>query len=188
MKSPIVRVLLSILGTVLVIVLAVLGYIAMQPNDYHVERSRVMAATPEAIFAEVNDFHRWEAWSPWAKLDPNSKAIYEGPDAGEGAIFRWAGNDKVGEGSLTILESKPHEKVTYRLEFIKPMADTCQTQFILTPEGDKTKVTWNMSGTQPNFVGKVICFFMNMDKMIGADYEKGLTSIQEIVEKKPAAK
>lgn len=187
MKSPIVRVLLGILGAVLFLVLGFLGYIALQPNAYHIERSRVMAATPEAIFTQVNDFHRWNEWSPWAKLDPDAKYTFEGPDFGEGAIFKWSGNDKVGAGGMTILESKPHELVTYRLEFTQPMEDVCETQFILKPEGEKTKVTWNMSGKHPNFIGKVFCFFMNMDKMVGADYEKGLTSIQEIVEKKPAA-
>lgn len=163
-------------------VAGLLGYIASRPNDYRVERSATMAATPEAIFEQVNNFHNWDHWSPWAKLDPNAKNSFSGPDAGEGAMFAWSGNDKVGEGSMTILASEPSRHLKIRLDFTKPMQDTATTEFHLEPAGDQTKVTWSMSGKSPNFAAKVICFFMNMEKMIGAEYEKGLANLRRRVE------
>lgn len=167
-----------------VVVVAFAGIVAMQPSHYHIERTATMTAPPEAVFAQVNDFHNWGAWSPWAKLDPNAKNTFEGPAEGEGAIFRWAGNDEVGEGSMTILESRPSEFVKIELAFIKPFEDTAATEFILKPDGEQTAVTWNMYG-ENNFMAKAFCLFMDMDKMIGDQYEKGLASIKSIVEAKP---
>lgn len=168
-----------------VVVLVVLGIIvALQPSNFRVERSAVMAAPPEAIFAEVNDLHRWEKWSPWQKLDPNARMTYEGPSAGAGAVCRWAGNSDVGEGSMTIVESKPHEFIRIRLDFVKPFEDTATVEFAFQPEGEKTRVTWSMHGDN-NFIGKAMCLFMNMDRMIGDKYEEGLASLKTIVEVAP---
>lgn len=180
------KILLGTLIALGVIVVAFLGIVAMQPSHYHIERTANMTAPPEAIFAQVNDFHNWEAWSPWLELDPNAKNTFEGPESGEGAVFRWVGNENVGEGSMTILESRPKELVKYRLDFIKPFEDTATSEFVLKPDGDQTAVTWSMDGKY-NFVGKAICLFMDMDKMIGDSYEEGLANIKKIVEAKPAA-
>jgi hypothetical protein len=177
-----------LLGTAAVLAVLILGFVAivaMQPSQYHVERSAKMAATPEEVFEQVNDFHKWDVWSPWVKVDPNAKTTFEGPSSGEGAVFRWAGNDDIGEGSMTILESRPHELVRIKLHFLKPMEGTASTQFTIKPEGEKlTRVTWSMDGTN-NFIGRAICMFMNMDKMIGDKYEEGLASMKRIVESKP---
>jgi hypothetical protein len=127
------------------------------------------------VFAQVNDFHNWEAWSPWAKLDPAAKAIIEGPRAGKGAIFRWAGNEEVGEGSMTITESRPSDLIRIKLEFLKPFEATNTAEFTFKPVDNQTNVTWSMEG-QNNFIAKAVCLFMNMDQMVGGQFEKGLAS------------
>jgi len=152
-------------------------FVAMQPDEVTVERSTTVAAPPQVVFDQVNNFHKWQAWSPWAKLDPAAKNTFEGPDSGEGARFSWAGNDQVGEGRMAIAESQSPEHIKIDLEFIKPFPAKNVTLFKFTPEGDGTKVTWNMSGTN-NFVGKAICLFMNMDTMVGGDFEKGLAEAE----------
>src|SRR5262249_6149457 len=133
------------------------------------------------VFAQVNDFHRWAAWSPWAKLDPNAKNTFEGPSEGTGSVFRWAGNNEVGEGSMTITESKPHERVRIRLDFVKPYEGTSDAEFTFRPEGNQTAVTWSMEGKN-NFIGKAICLFMNMDKMVGGKFDEGLVSLKAAAE------
>jgi hypothetical protein len=140
-----------------------------------------MAAPAEEVFAQVNDFHNWEGWSPWLDLDPNAKTTFEGPSSGEGAIFRWAGNENVGEGSMTITDSRPHELVRIDLHFLKPMEGTATCAFTLRPEGDQTSVTWSMDG-ENDFAGKAMCLVMDMDEMIGSKYEEGLARMKAIVE------
>lgn len=176
-----------VLGLAFVIgVLAII--VALQPSEFHIARTLKMAAPADKVFAQVNDFHKWDAWSPWIKIDPNAKATFEGPESGEGAVFRWAGNAEVGEGSMTILESKPPESVKIKLHFLKPFEDTAKTQFTLKPEGDQTAVTWSMDGKN-NFIGKIFCLLiMDMEKMIGGKYEEGLAKIKAIVEAPTSAK
>lgn len=181
-----------ILGAVAVALAVMLGLfliiVAMQPAEFRITRSATMKAGPAGVFAEVNNFHNWEAWSPWAKLDPNAKAEFAGPESGEGAKFSWSGNDKIGQGTQTIVESKPDERIRIRLDFEKPMKDTSEAEFTFKPQDDQTQVTWSMSGKK-NFVGKAVCMFMNMDKMVGGEFENGLVNLKAIVEKpaEPAA-
>ncbi len=159
--------------------------VAMQPNDYKIQRSATMNAPVDKVFAQYNDFHNWNAWSPWAKKDPKAENAFEGEPAGKGAIFKWNGNSDVGQGMMTILESKPNELVKIKLDFQKPMESTCITDFTFKPEGEKTSVTWAMSG-QSNFIGKAICLCMGgMDKMVGKDFETGLNNVKAVVEAKP---
>lgn len=184
-RSPLITALLIVLAAIFVFLVALVGMIEMQPDTFRLERSRQMAAPPEAVFAQVNDFHNWQAWSPWAKLDPNAKNTYSGAESGEGAQFAWEGNDEVGAGQMTITESKPSELVKLKLEFIKPMQNTCDTIFTFKPESGGTLMTWKMEG--PNsFLGKALHLVIDMDKMVGTQFEQGLTSIQQIVEQKPA--
>ena len=157
--------------------------VALQPADYKITRSATISAPPSAVFAQVNDFHKWEAWSPWAKLDPSVKNTFEGSPAGKGAIFKWVGNDKVGEGQMTVTDSKPDEQILIDLHFIKPFESSCLTEFTFKPDGDKTNVTWTMSGHN-GFISKAFCLFMNMDKMVGGDFEKGLASMKTVAEAK----
>ena len=180
------KILRVILIVVLVAVVAVLALAATKSDHYHVERSATVGAAPAAVFAQVNDFRKWDAWSPWEKLDPAMKRTFTGPESGKDAAYAWTGNDKVGEGRMTIVESEPDARIGIRLEFLKPWTETCQAAFALAPEGDGTKVTWSMDGTR-NYTAKVFCVFMDMDKMIGADFEKGLAQLKTAAESTPAA-
>ena len=132
----------------------------------------------------MNDFHKWSDWSPWAKLDPAAKNTFEGPASGVGATFRLAGNGDVGEGAMTITESRPAELIRIKLEFLKPFAATNTTEFTFKPAGDQTEVTWTMSGTN-NFVGKAMSLIMNCDKMVGGMFEKGFANMKAVVSATP---
>jgi len=174
----------KILITLVAIVVVFVGVVAMQPSDFRVARTATISAPAPAVFAQVNDFHNWEEWSPWAKLDPAAKNSFEGPSAGSGAIFRWAGNKEVGEGSMTITESRPSDLIRIKLEFLKPFQATNTAEFTFKPEGDQTAVTWSMAGKN-NFISKAICLFMNMDKMVGGKFEEGLAQMKSVVEAAP---
>jgi uncharacterized protein YndB with AHSA1/START domain len=170
---------------ILVIVLLAIFVVAvaMQPADFSITRSATIAAPPSEVFALVNDFHKWEAWSPWAKLDPGMKQNFDGAPAGVGSVYSWSGNDKVGEGRMTILESQPNEHVGLKLDFIKPFAATNATDFTFKPNGAGTDVNWTMSGRN-NLIAKAMGIFVSMDKMIGPDFEKGLAQMKSVAEAK----
>src|SRR5438445_4895752 len=155
-----------------VIVVVFLSVVAMQPSDFRITRSATIAAPPEAVFAQVNELHNWEAWSPWAKLDPKAKSTYEGPAAGVGAALAWSGNNKVGEGRMTITESRPNELVRFKLDFLKPFKGSSTAEFTFQPEVNQTTVTWSMYG-KSSFIPKAIGLFMNFDKMVGGQFEQG---------------
>ncbi len=178
--------LLVKIAAILVLALgAFAGYIANLPNHFRIERSTTIAAAPQDVFEHVNDFHRWEAWSPWAKLDPAAKNSFEGPDSGVGAKFLWSGNSQVGVGSMTITASVPHELVRMRLDFEQPMQDTSTADFVFLPQGDQTVVKWAMFGQYSGFFGKAMCKMMNMDKMVGGQFEAGLANMKKVAEAKP---
>ncbi|MCI0375998.1 MAG: SRPBCC family protein [Gemmataceae bacterium] len=174
-------ILVYILIALAVVVIGFAVVVAMKPSEFRIVRTGTISAPPSAVFAEVNDFHKWQAWSPWEKLDPALKRTYEGPSAGTGAIYSWAGNKKVGEGRMTIMESRPSDLIRINLEFLKPFKATNTTEFTFKPEGNQTVVTWDMSGRN-NFIGKAFCMFMNMDKLVGGDFEKGLANLKASVE------
>jgi hypothetical protein len=169
-----------LLGIVAVIVLLVL-VVATRPAQFRIERSITMAAPPATAFAQVNDLRAWAAWSPWEKLDPELKRTYAGAPAGAGATYAWAGNKKVGEGRMTIEESARPAKIAIKLEFIKPWTATNMTTFIFTPVAEGTRVTWSMDGHN-NFTAKAASLFMNMDKLVGGDFEKGLAAMKAVAE------
>jgi len=173
-----------ILGLLALIVLAIAGFCivaAMQPNEVKVTRSTVIAAPPEKVFEQVNDFKNWPNWSPWEKLDPEMKKTISPSSSGKGASYHWVGNDQVGEGRMTIAESHPSGHIKIDLEFIKPWEQKSVTDFSFKPEGDKTNVTWTMS-MQNNFIGKAFGLLMDMDKMLGSDFEKGLAQMKSVAE------
>ena len=174
------KILLGVAALIVVLVIVTL----MQPSTYRVERSITTNAPPENAFAQVNDFHLWNAWSPWEKMDPAMKKTFEGPSTGTGSKYAWAGNDQVGEGRMTIEKSEKPSKIDIKLEFLKPFESTSKTTFTFAPAGAGSKVTWAMEG-ENNFVGKFFCIFMNMDKMIGADFEKGLAAMKTAAEAVP---
>lgn len=171
-----------LLGLVLVVgALAVA--VALQPAEFSVERSATISAPADVVFAEVNDLHNWEAWSPWLEADPNAKTSYEGASSGVGAVFKWSGNSDVGEGSMTITESRPNERVRIKLEFLRPFAGQSTAEFAFKPAGDETEVAWSMFGTN-NFLAKAIHLVIDMDAMIGGQFEKGLSKLKTVAEDK----
>jgi hypothetical protein len=177
---------LKVLIALVVVVAAFAAFVALQPSEYRIARSATIAAPAPEVFAQVNDFHKWDAWSPWAKLDPDAKMTFEGPEAGQGAAMTWAGNDKVGEGKMTLIESRPNEAIKLKVDFVKPFEGTSTSEFAFKPEGDQTTVTWSMSGHR-NFIAKAFCLVMNGEKMIGDDLQKGLAQLKTVAESGKAA-
>ncbi|CAM3273276.1 SRPBCC family protein [Corallococcus sp. ZKHCc1 1396] len=154
-----------------------LAFIATRPDTFTLSRTATLPGTPDIAFGLVNDFHQWERWSPWEKLDPNLKRVYGGAESGTGATYAWTGNSEAGEGRMTIEESRANESVRIKLEFLKPFAATNTTTFTLKPAQDGTAVTWTMTG-ENGFMSKAFSVFFDMDAMVGKDFEKGLASMQ----------
>jgi hypothetical protein len=169
----------------LALILAVLCIVALQPAAYRVARSTQIAASPAEVYALINDFHKWDGWSPWAKLDPNMKVTYSGPPAGTGSIYHWSSaQDDVGEGRMTITHNVPVERVNINLEFLKPFASTALTEFTVMPASGGSTVEWAISG-ENNFMAKGFMLAMGgMEKVIGADFEKGLAKMKALAEKR----
>lgn len=157
---------------------ALSAFVYSRPDTFQVERSATIMAPADVVYAQVSDFHAWNAWSPWEALDPSMKKVYSGENNRVGAGYFWDGNDKVGSGRMTIASVTPPTQIDIKLEFIKPWPGLNDTRFTFAPDGDKTKVTWSMSG-QSNFMMKAMTVFMNMDKMVGSDFERGLAKLGE---------
>lgn len=177
--------LLTILAVLVAAVAALLVFAATRPDGFTVQRAATIAAPADRIFAQLNDFHRWSAWSPWERLDPEMRRTFSGADRGRGAVYGWVGNKKVGEGRMEILESDPPSRLRIQLDFLKPFESHNTTEFTLAPAGGGTRVNWAMHGRH-TFVTKVMCLFMNMDRMVGPDFERGLASLKTIAEAEPA--
>ena len=175
--------MIYLLLSIAVIIIGLIVAIAMQPSEFVVSRSAAISAPAAALFAQVNDFHNWEGWSPWIQLDPTAKNAYAGAPSGEGAIFTWNGNSKVGAGKMTLLESRPNTLIKIKLEFFKPFKATNTAQFTFIPGGDLTTVTWSMSGKN-NFMAKAFGMVMDCDKIIGTMFDKGLVNLQDATRKK----
>jgi hypothetical protein len=142
-----------------------------------------MQAPAQVVYEQINDLKKWEAWSPWAEMDPNQKRDLSGPESGTGAVLHWTGNDQVGEGRMTITDSRPNELIQIKLEFLKPWQAVNTSDFEFKSNSDKsTEVTWTMTG-QRNFFMKLFCLFKNMDKMVGGDFEKGLAKLKVLTER-----
>lgn len=167
---------------VVVLIAGVLLFAATKPDTFRVERSTSIKATPEKIFAILNDFKQWGAWSPWEKKDPAMKRNFGATTSGKGATYGWEGNKDVGTGSMTITESTPFSKLAINLDFLKPFEAHNVAEFTLTAQGDTTLVTWAMHGPA-NYMTKIIHVFMNMDKMVGPDFEAGLANLKAVAEK-----
>jgi len=157
--------------------------IAGQSDEFKVSRSATISALPDKVFPHVNDLHKWEAWSPWAKLDPNAKSTFDGPALGTGSSMAWDGNNKVGSGKMTITDSKPGETIRFQLIFLKPMQATNTAEFTFRPVGGQTVVVWSMAGKN-SFAGKMFGLLMNCDKLCGDQFEKGLASLKTVAEAK----
>lgn len=174
---------LLIVGVVFIgVVGAVLVYAATRPDTFRVQRSVSIKAPPERIFALIMDLRGWRAWSPYEKRDPDMKRTHGGAEQGKGAVYAWDGNRNVGAGRMEIIDAVPPAKVVISLAFLRPFKADNTAEFTLEPKGEATTVTWAMYG--PNlFVGKVMGLFMDMDKMIGRDFEEGLANIKAVAER-----
>lgn len=150
---------------------------AMKPDSFRIERSVLVGAPAERVYADIADFRRWPDWSPWEKRDPAMTRTLSGAEAGKGAVYAWDGNRTIGAGRMEILDARLPGRVSIRLDFLRPFKARNTAEFTLTPEGAGTRVTWAMFGPQP-FIGKVMDTIMNTDRMVGRDFEAGLASLK----------
>ncbi|NJO12566.1 MAG: SRPBCC family protein [Gammaproteobacteria bacterium] len=167
---------------VAVLLIGLLAFAATKPDSFRVERSATIQAPPEQVYAYLDDFHRWGAWSPWEKLDPQMTRTHSGAASGQGAVYEWSGNSEVGRGRMEITEASPPGKLFIKLEFREPFEAHNTTEFTLVPEGGATKLNWAMYGPN-NYVSKLMQVFMDMDQMIGKDFEAGLANLKSLAER-----
>jgi uncharacterized protein YndB with AHSA1/START domain len=164
-----------------VVVMLILIYAATKPDTFHIERAIDIKASPEKLFGLINDFHQWNAWTPYNK-DSAMKKTYSDKTSGKGASYAWEGNKEVGKGEIAITESQPNSRIAFDLHMIAPFEGRNHVVFALKPAGEITTVTWILEDTQSYFV-KILGIFMNMDKMIGKDFEVGLAKLKSVAEK-----
>jgi uncharacterized protein YndB with AHSA1/START domain len=176
------KIALIALGVLVILVILVLIYASTRPDTFQIQRKIAIKAPPEKVFPLVNDFHEWAKWSPWEKLDPNLKRTYGGPDSGPGATYGWEGNDKVGTGRMEILKTTPPNEVKIQLDFLKPYEAHNTGTFQFQPTSEGTEVIWTMDGEAP-FMFNVMKVFIDMDGIIGKDFEKGLAAMKVEAEK-----
>jgi hypothetical protein len=177
--------LITIVAIVLAIaILIVLGLASAKPDTFSVRRSVVMQAPAEAIFPLINSFHQWAKWSPWENKDPAMKRDYSGAESGKGAVYAWDGNKNVGSGRMEILDASSPSKITIKLDFFKPFEghNTAEFTFVRERDASATNVIWVMQGPS-SFMTKMMQVFMDLDKMIGRDFEAGLANLKTLTEK-----
>lgn len=165
-----------------VIIAGVLIAAATKPDTFQVRRSATIKAPPEKVFALINDFKAWTAWSPWENKDPDMKRTYGAASSGKGAFYSWEGDKNVGQGSMEITEVLPPSKIGLKLDFLKPFEAHNTVELTLDAQGDSTNIVWVMQGPVP-FFAKIIHVFINMDKMVGKDFETGLANLKAAAEK-----
>ncbi len=170
----------KIVITLGVLLVLFVGFVASRPSQFRVERSATILAPADLIYAAIADFQQWPHWSPWEKLDPAMAKTYEGSPGTPGARYSWSGNDKVGKGMITITDLHPNEFVAYRLEFVEPWQAINSSRLTIQSAGVANTVTWTMEG-QNDFVAKLFSVLMNMDEMIGKDFELGLANLNTYV-------
>lgn len=175
----------KILLALVALIAGLLGFVALQPADFTVSTTATIPAPPAVVFEHVNNLAKWEAWSPWAKLDPSATKTYSGPAAGTGAVSTWSGNDKMGEGAMTITDSRPTEHIAMRLDFKRPMESTSTTAFDFQAADGGTAVTWSMSGTN-SFAGKAFFLLLGVEKELKSQFDEGLANLAKAVKAAPA--
>ena len=173
---------IAIVAVALAIAIAVILILAAtKPDTFSVRRATTVKAPPEKLFPLINDFHQWGGWSPYETKDPAMKRTYSGADSGKGAAYAWDGDKNVGSGRMEILETSAPQKIVIKLDFFTPFEGHNTAEFTLLPQGDATEVTWLMHGPAP-LMSKVMQVFMNMDYMIGKDFETGLANLKRVTE------
>jgi uncharacterized protein YndB with AHSA1/START domain len=174
---------IALIAVVLVIAIAiVLILAATKPNTFSVQRATAIKAPPEKIFPMINDFHQWGSWSPYEHKGPAMKRSYSGAESGNGAVYAWNGNKNVGSGRMEILDSSTPSKIVIKLDFFTPFEAHNTAEFTLRPQGDAINLTWLMHGPAP-FMSKLMQVFMNIDNMVGKDFEVGLANLKRLAEK-----
>jgi uncharacterized protein YndB with AHSA1/START domain len=177
------KIAITAAGLVVILIIALMGFIATRPDNFMVQRSVTIKSPPAKIFDLIDDFHKWRSWSPYENLDPTMKRTYSGAPVGKGAVYAWDGTDAAGAGTMEITESTPPSKVAIKLDFSKPFEGHNFADFTLQPQGESTTVTWAMHGPSPVMM-KVMGLFVNMDSMLGKDFEVGLNNLKTVTEKK----
>jgi uncharacterized protein YndB with AHSA1/START domain len=175
--------IIAIVAVVLAIAIAIILILAAtKPNSFSVQRATTVRAPPEKIFSLINDFHQWVTWSPYEHKDLAMKRSYSGADSGKGAVYGWEGNKNVGSGRMEILDTSVPAKIVIKLDFFTPFEGHNTAEFTMLPQGDATNVTWLMHGPA-SFMSKVMQVFINLDHMIGKDFEIGLANLKRLTEK-----
>jgi hypothetical protein len=175
--------IIAVIAIVLAIAIAIILIVAAtKPNAFSIQRATIVKAAPERIFPLINDFHQWGTWSPYENKDPAMKRSYSGAASGQGAVYAWEGNKNVGSGRMEILQATAPSKIVIKLDFFAPFEGHNTAEFTMLPQGDATNVTWLMHGPLP-FMGKVMHVFINMDRMVGKDFEAGLINLKRLTEK-----
>ena len=175
--------IIAIIAVVLAIAIAIILIVAAtKPNTFSIQRATIVKAPPERIFPLINDFHQWGTWSPYETKDPAMKRTYSGTASGKGAVYAWQGNKNVGSGRMEILDSSAPSKIVIKLDFFAPFEGHNTAEFTMLPQGDVTNVTWLMHGPVP-FMAKIMHVLMNIDRMVGKDFEIGLANLKRLTEK-----
>jgi uncharacterized protein YndB with AHSA1/START domain len=175
--------IIAIIAILIAIAIAVILIIATtKPAAFSVQRAVAIKAPPERVFPLINDFHQWGTWSPYENKDPAMKRSFSGAASGKGAVYEWEGNKNVGSGRMEILEAAAPAKIVIKLDFLKPFEGHNTAEFTMLPQGGVTNVTWRMHGPA-SFIHKVMQVFMNLDTMIGKDFEIGLVNLKNLAEK-----
>jgi hypothetical protein len=170
-----------------ILVIGILVLAVTRPSTVNIERSRIVAASPEKIFPLINDFHNWGRWAPQDREDPTMVRSYSGSAMGVSAVSKWTSSGSAGRGRMEITQSVPGALVTVRVDWVKPFAATNMNEFILENDATSsaapsTKVIWKMQGTNV-FVMKLMSVFMSLDRMMGKHFESGLDNLKAISEK-----
>jgi uncharacterized protein YndB with AHSA1/START domain len=174
--------IIAVIAVVLAVAIAIILILAAtRPDTFSIQRAATIKAPPEKIFAVISDFHQWGAWSPWENRDPAMQRSFSGAASGKGAVYAWDGNKNVGSGRMEILDVSVPSKIVIKLDFLKPFEAHNTAEFTMLPQGDATNLTWAMHGPLV-FMAKVMHVFINMDKMIGKDFEAGLANLKRLTE------
>jgi Polyketide cyclase / dehydrase and lipid transport len=175
--------IIAVIAVVLAVAIAVVLFLAAtKPDSFSVERATSVTAPPDKIFPLIDDFHQWRAWSPYENKDPAMQRSYSGAASGKGAVYGWDGNSNIGSGRMEILDSSAPAKIVIKLDFFKPFEGHNTAEFTILPQGDATHVNWRMHGPA-SFISKLMQVFMNLDHMIGKDFEIGLANLKRLAEK-----
>jgi polyketide cyclase/dehydrase/lipid transport protein len=175
--------IIAVIAIVLAVAIAVVLFLAAtKPDSFSVERATSVTAPPDKIFPLIDDFHQWGSWSPYENKDPAMQRSYSGAASGKGAVYGWDGNSNIGSGRMEILDSSAPAKIVIKLDFFKPFEGHNTAEFTILPQGDATHVNWRMHGPA-SFISKLMQVFMNLDHMIGKDFEIGLANLKRLAEK-----